>query len=645
MAAILAVQNNILNLPGGDKTRVGIITYNDQVQYYFVREDAPEPISIIISDADDPVAPLPLSIWLLSTTSHISSIELLLKRIPELINSLQSRSPVMSKFDETRSCPTAALKSIQEALEVSGGRVFIFSSSHPNTGYGKCRLREQFSAYGQESEFSLYGSTTSVIESSNSTEDTKTLSIYKELKDLCIKCNLCVDVFMCSENDEFRDVALFGDICSFTGGNLHNFKGSMTLDDNIHRLDSELTNSLCNVCGSEAIMKLRTSLGVRVDQIIGKGSFSEINGEVELAGLDQFSTFCFTLRNDATLKDEDKVHLQLAVLYTTSNMERMVRVHNLTLVASNNPTSIFRYTDLDTVTCTLVKIAADKALLNPLSNDSIGPRSFLNKSVSEILLKYRLNCSSQSPKGQLILPESLKVLPLFILGMLKHPAFIENTTGTDTTPRRSKSLVKVTVRADERAYELRRLLSLPIKNTINSLYPRMFALHLFEDDLSGAIDFSGDMGSHLPRSLIVSSEVFESDGVYLLDEGSTLYLYIGRNVSQSRIEEWFSAPAHSRPSHIKFRHSSDVACKMSDVVDILRSESINKQGNLFIYYFRISIIFVMFFYIELKCIWQDEPTNLDTNRFSLRIVEDSIYGKLYFFLIEQISSLYSKLKF
>lgn len=35
------------------------------------------------------------------------------------------------------------------------------------------------------------------------------------------------------------------------------------------------------------------------------------------------------------------------------------------------------------------------------------------------------------------------------------------------------------------------------------------------------------------------------------------------------------------------------------------------------------------FYIELKCIWQDEPTNLESNRFSLRIIEDSIYGKLY----------------
>lgn len=580
MAAILAIQNNIVNLPGGSKTRVGIITYNDQIQYYYVREDAPEPITIIISDADDPVVPIPLSKWVLSTTTHISSIELLLNRIPELINSLQSRVPVMSNFDETRSCPTSALKSIQEALEISGGRVFIISSNHPSTGYGKCRVREQISTYGQDSEFSLYGSTASVIETSKSAEDKKALSIYKELEGLCLKCNICVDFFICYENDDFRGAALFGDICRFTGGNLHYFQGSMILDDNIHRLDSELKNALCNFCGSEAIMKLRTSVGVRVDQIIGKGVFSEINGEVELAGLDQFSTFCFTLRNDATLKDEDKVHLQLAVLYTTCNMERMVRVHNLSLVASSNPTSIFRYTDLDTVTCTLAKLAADKALLNPLSNDPIGPRSFLNKSVADILLKYRMNCSSQSPKGQLILPESLKVLPLFILGMLKHPAFIENTTGIDNSPRSAKSIAKLTVRADERAYELRRLLSLPIKNTINCLYPRMFALHLFEDDLSGAIDFSGDMGSQLPRSLIVSSEVFESDGVYLLDEGSTLYLYIGRNVSQSRIEDWFSVAAHNRPSHIKFRHSSDVACKMSEVVDILRSESINKQGNL-----------------------------------------------------------------
>jgi hypothetical protein len=44
-----------------------------------------------------------------------------------------------------------------------------------------------------------------------------------------------------------------------------------------------------------------------------------------------------------------------------------------------------------------------------------------------ILLNYRQLCSSHSPKGQLILPVSLKALPLYTLCILKRPCFMQNS--------------------------------------------------------------------------------------------------------------------------------------------------------------------------------------------------------------------------
>lgn len=147
--------------------------------------------------------------------------------------------------------------------------------------------------------------------------------------------------------------------------------------------------------------------------------------------MDQRSTFIITLKQDANINDEDKVHVQLAVLYTSSDKRRMVRVHNLLAFASNNPTMIFRYADLDTIVSLLVKRTAEKALTTHLNDFKDAskedtPRNSLQSTVVDMLLKYRVHCSPHSPRGQLILPDSLKILPLYACATLKHPAFIEN---------------------------------------------------------------------------------------------------------------------------------------------------------------------------------------------------------------------------
>lgn len=41
-----------------------------------------------------------------------------------------------------------------------------------------------------------------------------------------------------------------------------------------------------------------------------------------------------------------------------------------------------------------------------------------------MLACYRKQCSSQSPPGQLILPESLKLLPMYVNCMLKSDALL-----------------------------------------------------------------------------------------------------------------------------------------------------------------------------------------------------------------------------
>ncbi len=114
----------------------------------------------------------------------------------------------------------------------------------------------------------------------------------------------------------------------------------------------------------------------------------------------------------------------------------------------------------------------------PLSLEKVGPREFLYKICIDILVGYRLNCTQDSPKTQLILPESLKALPLYILGMLKHPALLDNVPGAGASSQQDSSLSggaspnRPVIKASERAFELTRLLTLPVRQIVRTLYPR-----------------------------------------------------------------------------------------------------------------------------------------------------------------------------
>ncbi len=65
-------------------------------------------------------------------------------------------------------------------------------------------------------------------------------------------------------------------------------------------------------------------------------------------------------------------------------------------------------------------------------------------------------CAAAAPKGQLILPEALKTLPLYTLGCLKHPALLPPGGGG------GGGLVP----AGERRAELFRLLARDVASTV-----------------------------------------------------------------------------------------------------------------------------------------------------------------------------------
>eukprot|EP00607_Mallomonas_marina_P006711 CAMPEP_0182438520 /NCGR_PEP_ID=MMETSP1167-20130531/85830_1 /TAXON_ID=2988 /ORGANISM="Mallomonas Sp, Strain CCMP3275" /LENGTH=576 /DNA_ID=CAMNT_0024631927 /DNA_START=689 /DNA_END=2416 /DNA_ORIENTATION=- len=567
------------DLPGGADTRVGIFTFDTRIQFYVIRRYVTDPLKIMVVDSDDPVAPMPPKDWIFPLVTHQDLLDDTLTRIPELMTELQQTN---DKHTYERACPIAAILVAQQALESVGGRVVILTTTRPNYGYGKMKNREGTSLYGGENEICLYGSYERMMLETKSAEEKENLSKYRALSDACLKSNVCVDIFISLEVDEFKELGLFAEITGRTGGVLHPITGSMTLEQNVFRLEQELLQCTLGTRASEVLMKLRCSYGIRAGSYIGKGVYKDYEAEVELAGMDKEDTSLWELKFDTSIKDNDKVFIQLAVLYTGLDKKRLIRVHNLVYWASSDNGTVYRYADLDAVTTALFKQAIDKALSIPLSTKREGPRDWLDNSVVELLLKYRTLVSSTSPRGQLILPESMKLIPLYALGMLKHPCLLENAGSSASVPA-----MRCAVKANERVCCLHRCRSLPIRETINCIYPRLFALHSLDSEDGYPEEIAGESRIKIPRATAPTSELLDSDGVYLLDDGLSFWLFIGRLVSNEVIAEWFGINPTDRPYTISFITPSPTAAAVTNsaamqcsriiaIIDELRDSTIQK---------------------------------------------------------------------
>ena len=424
-------------------TKIGIFTYNRMIQFYSVDLDSKSEegkVKMHVVDAHDPICAVPPSQWIHSVVNETEKIQTLLERLPELIATEQSvdgsgySSASMSREEMKGSCTGAAMKSACEALRGLGGKVILLTPHGPNIGYPQYSRKEEMGYYPGPYELKLYcDAETYAAMVTNDEKDLAAREAFVELgKEASAQC-LSYDLLLLdatnSKND--LDTAVLSDLCDATGGYLHRMVGSISDEENVLRLERQIWHCIERYQGADAVVKVRCSPGLSFSHFLPGKGIANYDKELELGGVDEDTTFGGMLAFDSVnerlggqgkIKDDDQLYLQIAVLYTDRYMRRMVRVHNLGCKASSSHTTVFRYCDLDVLTHTLMSVAVNKALKTRLIKPAKegGPREYIKDMSRDILHAYRLHCSPNSPRGQLILPDSLKLLPLYSLCLLKH---------------------------------------------------------------------------------------------------------------------------------------------------------------------------------------------------------------------------------
>ncbi len=200
----------------------------------------------------------------------------------------------------------------------------------------------------------------------------------------------------------------------------------------------------------------------------------------------------------------------------------------------------YRYSDLEVVLLSLIRQTCRAMVDPPTPLEQV--RAELQSACVKVLTQYRKYCSGHSQPGQLILPESLKLLPIYVLGLLKTDLLRLNTgrAGVLISP---KSVLRIS--ADARAAMVARLNRLSCSLTTSLLYPRIHDLSdlsvLSRRPLSdpNAAGFAPPRVKKAPELLWASAEKLSRSGMYLLENGDKLLLWLGAELDPAIVSECF----------------------------------------------------------------------------------------------------------
>jgi len=228
---------------------------------------------------------------------------------------------------------------------------------------------------------------------------------------------------------------------------------------------------------------------------------------------------------DGQLDERLLVGFQCALLYTTLEGQRRIRVHNLSMPATSSVSQVFRNADLDTAMNFFAKAACVEVTATSVKT----VRDQLQDRCCKILGAYRQSYPSRDLGMQMVMPESYKVYPVMTLGLLK------------TLALRKTSDVPV----DLRVACMRWLRAMPISESITFLYPRVAAVHTLPET-AGVLDPKTKAYTVMPPLTRASYAYLDPTGIYMIETTRWLYMWIGSTVPGTLLEEVFGVSSLSQ---------------------------------------------------------------------------------------------------
>lgn len=486
------ILDSLNRIPNADRrTRIGFMAVDSSLHYFSIPKDedaGAETNMLVVSDLEEPFLPVPHDL-LVPLSESRQSVERFLQKLPEMFQNNQNNG----------SCMGAALRAGHKLISSLGGKIVVLTASLPNIGAGKLEMREDKKALGTSKEGSL-------LQTGN--------SFYKSFAVECSKNQVSVDMFLFSS--QYQDVASLSNLPRYTGGQTWFYPGwHASRPEDALKFASEFSDYLSAEIGLEAVLRVRATTGLRMNTFYGN-FFNRSSDLCSFPAFPRDQCYVVEVALDENLT-KNVVCFQAAILHTTCNGERRIRVMTLALPTTTNLSDVYASADQ----CAITTYFTHKAVERVLSSGLEAARDALQAKVTELLQTFRKELAGGSMGGGLQFPANLRGLPILFLGLMKNVGL-----------RKSAQIP-----TDIRSASLCLLSTLPVPLLMRYIYPRLYSLHDMPDNAGMPDGETGQIVLPPPQNL--TSERLAPHGLYLIDDGQTQFLWVGRDAVPQLVADVF----------------------------------------------------------------------------------------------------------
>lgn len=485
---------------------------------------------LVVSDLDEPFLPIPHNL-LVPLAECREGIEALLNRLPDMFANSTSTGNAMGP----------ALKAAHKLIGNIGGKIVCLMASLPNLGIGKLEPRDDKKSLSSGAEKSL-------LHTQN--------SFYKSFAVECSKSQVTIDMFLFSS--QYQDVASLSNLPRYTSGQTYFYPGwNAGRSEDAIKFAHEFSEHLSMEIALEAVLRVRATNGIRMNTFYGN-FFTRSSDLCAFPSFPRDQSYSVEVAIDETIA-KPFISLQAAVLHTTCNGERRIRVMTLAIPTTQNLTDVYASADQVAITAFYAQRAAEKALSSGLPE----ARDLVVGKLVEMLTTYRkeLMTSNVGASAPLQFCANLRLLPLLFLSLIKHVALRKTAA----------------IPSDLRSAALDMLGTLPAKYLMQYIHADLYCLHNMPEFAGRPDEKTGDIV--LPPKMNLSAAVIERYGLYLIDDGQTQFLWIGRDAVPQLIMDVWGLPSLE---HVKTGKStlpvleSDLSQRINAIIAKLRE----KKGSI-----------------------------------------------------------------
>ncbi|KAJ5132655.1 hypothetical protein N7448_006813 [Penicillium atrosanguineum] len=479
-------------IPTGSK--IGIVTFDKEVQFYNLTATLDQAQMMVMTDLEEPFVPLGEGLFVDPYESK-SVITSLLNRIPTIFQHIKNPDPAL----------LPALNAALASLQQTGGKVVCSVASLPTWGPGQLSVREDPKLHGTDAERKLF-----------TTEN----PAWKKTATKFAEAGVGVDLFIAAPGGTYMDVATIGHVSGLTGSETF-FYPNFHAPRDLLKIRREMAHVVQRDTGYQALMKVRCSNGLQVSSYHGNFVQNTLGADLEIASVDADKAIGVIFSYDGKLDPKLDAHFQAALLYTSADGQRRVRCINVVAAVNDGAMETVKFVDQDAVVSVIAKEAASKTLDKNLKDI----RANISEKTVDIFSGYRKIFSGSHPPGQLVLPENLKEFSMYMLSLIKSRAFKGGNEASD-----------------RRTHDMRMIRAFGCTELSLYLYPRILPIH----NMNPEDGFPNEHGQlQVPPALRASFSKIEEGGVYLVDNGQTVLLWLHAQVSPNLLEDLFGPGQNS----------------------------------------------------------------------------------------------------